>query len=112
MEKVKYNLDKLLKVTLYLKDKPKFEYYQKEKRGWFNILLKKEGFYTVFSFGGDRRIEQPKNTYLENDILYYEPHVTYKFIDGTIVHQWCKTEQQAKLVYELYKELTELPIFN
>lgn len=107
----KYNLEQLIKITLHEKTCPRFEYYQLEKRGWFNIITQKQGYYSMLGFSGSEPIDKPFNTYLENNVLYYLPHIDYKFVDGSTKTQWFESLTDAKKIYDLHKlvEINNIP---
>lgn len=95
-----YNLEQLIKVRLYTNLKPRFEFYQTEKRGWFNRIKTEEGVYSMLGFSGCVKLNYPPEfTYVADNTLYYYPHIDYHFADGSTKSQYFKDLDDADRVF-------------
>jgi len=99
-----YNIEQLIKVTLHEQLKH-YEYrFFKEERYWFKVVKTKEGFYQRDIFTGWKLISRlPSNLHLIDGVVYYKPHIDFKFSDGSVKTTFFETVDKATLNFNDYR---------
>ena len=99
MEKIIYNLKQLVKIEVVDKKEIKNIKYQKEKK-IFGIKIQKEGFSDGCTIMSRESLEREEDwghrVLIEDNIVYTNPYVLLRFVDGSTHINYEKTYKQAE----------------
>lgn len=113
MIELKINANQISSIKIYIKHESRRYEYKSAKKNLF--VNRKEGFYHIvlgdYDYLTMDDIKKSKQFYVENNKLYYYPHIEVRMSNNNYFEQYFKTEEELQTFLNL-PELKNIPLIN